>query len=200
MTSIADRPTGVSEKRPGSHHETRTVVPKKRGRPPNASTNSSSKKTNTNIYSKSWGAILAIDHFELDPRFQRYLTDNFPENAASFFEPPPPAFDNPDRDHIAEFLEFCCTVDAMKRDDVIDRVRRLFLLVTVGDLAYNIFGPDWSNTKKQELKVIVTNTLNEDDYSALRKRLILAAQLVFICRNLGMGALFWLHNQLSDYL
>lgn len=29
-------------------------------------------------------------------------------------------------DHIAEFLEFCYTVDAMKRDDVIDRVHRLF--------------------------------------------------------------------------
>ena len=58
------------------HDETASVVPKKRGRPSTTSTNAFSKKTHT--YSKSWGAILAVDQFELDDVFKRYLdTDPF---------------------------------------------------------------------------------------------------------------------------
>ncbi len=183
---------------PGGHNETASVVPKKRGRPHNISTNASSKKAN--IYSKSWGAILAVDQFELEDVFRRYLDADPPENAASFFKTPLPALDNPDQDHLAEFLQFCCAVDEMPQDDSMDYVRRLFLWVTVGDLAYNIFGADWLNMKKKGLKTIITKTLSEDNYVTLRGKLMLAAQLTFICRNLGMGALFWLRSQLSDFL
>ena len=125
---------------------------------------------------------------------------DFPKDAASFLEPPPPALHNPGLDHLAEFFQFCCAVNAMEPTDSIDCVRRLFLLVTEGDLAFNILGPDCSNMKKQGVKAIVTNVLGDGDCGALREMLTLAAQLTFVCRNLGMGALFWLHSQLSDSL
>lgn len=206
MAGIDKNPTGVQYTTtprqtplfPGGPDETASVVPKKRGRPSNASTNALSTKAN--IYSKSWGAILAVNHFELDDVFRRYLDAGPSQDAASFFKNNLPALDNPDQDHLADFLQFCRAVDKMPHDGSMDIVRRLFLWVTVGDLAYNIFGADWSNTKKQGMKSIVTNTLNEDDYGTLRGKLLLAAQLTFICRNLGMGALFWLRSQLSDFL
>ena len=40
-------------------------------------------------------------------------------------------------------------------------------------------------------------TLTEDDYVTLRGKLVLAAQLTFTCRNLGMGALIWLRTRPS---
>ena len=81
------------------------------------------------------------------------------EDAASFFETPP-ALDNPDWDHLADFLQFCCAIDEMPHLDSMDYVRRLFLWVTVGDLAYNIFGADWSNTKNAPYH---DETLSYDD-------------------------------------
>ena len=195
QTFTAPRQTQLS---PGGHDGTSSVVPKKRGRPSNTSTNASSTKVS--IHSKSWGGILAVQHLELEDVFRNYLAADPPEAAASFFKNKLPALDKPDQDHLADFLEFCCAVDKMPRDDDMNIVRRLFLLVTVGDLACTIFGASWSNTKKQGMKSVVTKTLSEEQYVTLRGKLSLAAPVTFICRNLGMGALFWLHNQLSDFL
>ena len=53
------------------HDNKTSVVPKKRGRPTDASTNASSKETS--LHSKSWRAILAVDQFKIDKVFKRYL-------------------------------------------------------------------------------------------------------------------------------
>ena len=195
---LEDAPS-TSPLAPSRPHEKASVVAKKRGRPSNTSMNASSKKVN--IYSKSWGGILAINQFELDNVFQEYLDANPPKDAASFFKNGDlPELNNPDRHHLEDFLRFCHAVDKMPHVNGMDIVRRLFLWVTVGDLANHIFGVYWSNTKKQELKIIVTNILDEDRYTTLQKKLVMAASLVFICRNLGIGALFWLSGQLNDHL
>ena len=53
---------------------------------------------------------------------------------------------------------------------------------------------------------LITKTIKEyrdlrgERLVTLRGKLLLVAQLTFICRGLGMGALFWLHSQLNDFL
>ena len=182
------------------------IIRKKRGRPSNTSTNDASKKAS--IFNKSWGAILAVDEFKLDEALRTYLNTYPSTDMASFDKADLPELNEPDQHDLAKFLKFCQEVDKMPRRidhkssnvSRIDHVRRLFLWVTVGDLANHIFGVDWSNTKKRELKTTIANALEEDDRTALLKKLHLAAQVTFICRNLGMGALFWLPDQLTDYL
>ena len=182
------------------------IIRKKRGRPSNTSTNASVKRAS--IFTKSWGAILAVDEFKLDEALRTYLNTYPSTDVASFFKADLPELKKPDQHDLAKFLEFCQKVDKMPRRidhrpsnvSRMDHVRRLFLWVTVGDLANHIFGVDWSNTKKRELKTTIANALEEDDRTALLKKLVLAAQVTFICRNLGMGALFWLPDQLTDYL
>ncbi len=77
------------------HDETASAVPQKRGRPPNTLMNASSKKVN--IYSKSWGAILTVEEFQLEDVFRVYLTADSSDDAARFFETPPPPLANLDR-------------------------------------------------------------------------------------------------------
>lgn len=209
QTSTAPRQTpllaGIESQTSTAPRQT-PLLAKKRGRPSNASPNASSKRVN--IFSKSWGAILAVEQFTLDGALQRYLASDPSEDVASFFEADLPELNEPDQHDLAKFLEFCQKVDKMPRRidhkssnvSRMDHVRRLFLWVTVGDLANHILGVDWSNTKKRELKTTIANALEEDDRTALLKKLHLAAQVTFICRNLGMGALFWLPDQLTDHL
>ena len=182
------------------------IIRKKRGRPSITSTNDASKRAS--ISNKSWGAILALNEFKLDEALRTYLNTYPSTEMASFDKADLPELNEPDQHDLAKFLKFCQEVDKMPRRidhkssnvSRIDHVRRLFLWVTVGDLANHIFGVDWSNTKKRELKTTIANALEEDDRSALLKKLHLAAQITFICRNLGMGALFWLPDQLTDFL
>ncbi len=79
-------------------------------------------------------------------------------------------------------------------------VHRLFLMLAVGDMAFFIYRPKWSNEKSGGLKKSIITDHSEETFLSISKILHMTGKLVFICNKLGNGCLFWLYGELSDNL
>lgn len=147
--------------------------------------------------------IVAQHELKLDHILQEHLKVNTTYDAAYFFSGCfLPTLTNFSKEHLQEFLQFCLDVYAMAQDKIISRVHRLFLLLTVGDVALSIFGPEWWIKEHQELKRIVIAKLSKSKFLQLQPILTMASALSFICQcpGFGVGCIFWIQGELTDDL
>lgn len=147
------------------------------------------------MYSKTWGAIIATQEFKLHHTLREHLALNITRDAALFLRMSLSSLANSAGESIpnlAVFSKFCDDVYEMPRDDVIKRVCRLFLLRTVGEIAFHVCGSKWSNEKSEVLKKAIIRNHDEDIYKSIQPSIRIAGRLAFICQLFGNGCL--LHN------
>ena len=172
---------------------TSSAVDRKRGRPRLSDT-----PPTIHASSKNWGTILAKLTFQLDDCLQEHL-----ENRNNY--DPSPFLGNTEFESLPtpkckDFFDFCVSISKMPKKDPVERVSRLFLLIRVGEMAHQLFGPHWSNERSTVLKTMTSNELDPASFGELKKVLRLSDRLMFICdcSDFGIGSIFWLHNELSS--
>ncbi|KAL8824257.1 MAG: hypothetical protein Q9170_008214 [Blastenia crenularia] len=170
--------------------------PKKRGRPKQSPDNPS---TVPSAYSQPWGAILVAEQFKLSKVFRDLLADDTLD-AAPFFTVaavtlPAPSEEEPTR---SSFVKFCDDVYGMAHIEPIQVVCRLFLLVTLGEMAARLFGPKWSNEKNQRLSKSIIRSHGKETYDSIQRPCRLANRLDFVCQQFGKGCIFWLQEKLTE--
>ncbi|KAL9001987.1 MAG: hypothetical protein Q9188_005066 [Gyalolechia gomerana] len=171
-------------------------APNKRGRP-RTSTEGPAKEIPA--VANTWGLILVLPSLGLPDIFQEELKTN-PSHCPNRFltdAAMPATASAPDLD---VFLKFCSDVAQMPRRDDKNIVCRLFLFLTVGDMAHRIFGKEWWDLKRDRLKSRISRERGPETYNAIRSNVKLASRLTFICKRLSTGCLFWLCTTLSDSL
>ena len=167
---------------------------KKRGRPRVSDT-----PHKVNAASKPWGTILAKETFQLDDVFQRHLKENVDFDPTRFVSNIPFTLSN--KPNYKEFLKFATGISEMPKTNVEGRVRCLFLLIRLGEIAREHIGADWANEKTKTLELKTSNELGEDGFKQLRKVLRLSDRLLFICecRDLGIGSILYLQEELYSH-
>ena len=149
-----------------------------------------------NASSKNWGTILEKATFELDAELDDYLHQTLGPTLfvgdTHFLLPTKP--------RCKEFFDFCTTVSSMPKDNTVRRISRLFLLIRVGEIAVQLFGPNWSNEKSSTLRELTSDELDRSSFEKLKKLLRLSDRLIFICQCsvFGSGSIFWLQKELSS--
>ena len=80
----------------------------------------------------------------------------------------------------------------MPKKDTVEHVSRLLLLIRVGEIAFQLFGPNWSNERSSVLKATTFDELDPTSFEELKRVLRLSNRLIFIYEysEFGISSIF----------
>ena len=145
--------------------------------------------------SVSWFRLHDLGKMELDISLQKLIKENPSHDAASFLHSCSLTFHplaeqgNPTTGTVAKL---CIPLRGRLPTSVIDNVRWLFQALVLGDMVMFLQGSDkLTGATKQDVREAATEFYTGDT-AFIGDVLVIACNVVFVCRHFGTGSLFWL--------
>lgn len=146
----------------------------------------------SSAYHNHYGLLMAVENFRLEKTIKNHLDDNATHDPVAFLEDAPPTV-SASFPNLEEFPEFCRAVDKMPMETIMASVRRLFLLLAVGEIALHF-------STKPRLKQTIIKHHDEAEYESISGTLRGAWGVGILCEKFNTGCLFWLAPELNDFV
>ncbi|KAL8763465.1 MAG: hypothetical protein Q9184_000733 [Pyrenodesmia sp. 2 TL-2023] len=139
-------------------------------------------------YNDPWGAILIQSNFELPKSIESYLEASTSYDATHFLQDAQlPSLSGVGKED--KIPDFCRKVVALPQRGGKEHLYRLFLLLTVGDMAAKLGG-----TWQRRIKAMPDNA----DFNEIGDTLKMGMSLVQLSDTFGTGSIFWFEESLTD--